>query len=78
MRETREVTFKVVEPIIEPEVAVIKVVPYPVPVAAPLFPAVLLTVATDGMDEPQITDEVRFCWLPFDSRPLATSCCMAP
>ena len=78
MRKLREATFNVVEPIIEPEIAVIKVVPNPTPVASPLLPTVLLMVATEGIEDPQFTAEVRFCWVPLESRPLATNCCVAP
>lgn len=46
-------TVRLPDPDTEPEVALITVVPLPVLVAIPLFPAVLLTVATVGADELQ-------------------------
>jgi hypothetical protein len=46
-------TVRLPDPDTEPEVALITVVPLPVLVAIPLFPAVLLTVATVGAHELQ-------------------------
>lgn len=46
-------TVRAPDPATEPEVALITLVPLPVPVAIPLLPAVLLTVATVGTDELQ-------------------------
>jgi hypothetical protein len=53
-------TVRVVDPLIDPSVAVIVVSPSPVLVANP----VLLIVATPGFDELQLTDAVRNCVLP--------------
>jgi hypothetical protein len=50
----------VVEPVIEPELAVIVVVPTPVLVARPLE----VMLATDVRDELQVTVLVRSCVLP--------------
>ena len=55
-----EVIVRIVEPVRLPNVAVIVVVPAATEVAFPLEPGVLLTVATAVVDEPQVTDAVRF------------------
>lgn len=47
----------------EPDVAVIVDVPTPVAVAKPSDPEALLMVATEVLDELQVTDEVMFCVL---------------
>jgi hypothetical protein len=54
------VTVKLVEPVTEPEVAWMVVLPALTPVARP----VLLIVATEGALELQVTELVRFCVLP--------------
>ena len=61
--ETRvaAVTVSVVEPDTDPDVALIVVVPMLAPVARPLLPAALLTVATFVLDEAHVTDAVRSC-----------------
>ncbi len=43
-----------------PDVAEIVVVPAAVDVVSPLEPAALLVCATPALDEPQVTDAVRF------------------
>src|ERR1700733_2890522 len=54
------VTVSVVEPLIEPELACIVVLPAPTPVASPP----LVIVATVVLLEVQLTELVRFCWVP--------------
>ena len=58
-----EVTVRVVEPEMLPDVAAIAVVPTAAAVAFPLEPAALLMVATDVADELQVTAVVRSCVL---------------
>jgi hypothetical protein len=53
-------TVSIVEPEIEPLVAVIVVEPAPAAAATPLFGEVLLMVATEVLDELQVTEVVRF------------------
>jgi hypothetical protein len=53
------VTVRLVDPLIEPEVAVMVALPTPAPVAKP--PAV--TLATPALLEVHVTDAVRFCVL---------------
>ena len=59
--ETRvaAVTVRLVEPLIDPEVALIMVLPAATAVARPA-----LTVATEGALEVQAAELVRFWWLP--------------
>ena len=52
------VTVRVVEPEMFPEVAVIAVVPAATEVAIPFDPAALLIVATELVEELQVTDAV--------------------
>ena len=52
-------TVRLVDPLTEPEVAVMVVVPVPTADARPTLPAVLLIVATLVADEPQVADVVR-------------------
>ena len=58
------VTVSIVEPLIDPEVAVIIVCPVPTLVASPTLGAVLLTVATAGTELIQVTELVRLSVLP--------------
>lgn len=52
--------------------------PTPVPIARPLEPAALLTVAIDGSDEVQVTCEVRF-WVEWsENTPVAVNCAEVP
>src|SRR5262245_15474196 len=67
-------TVSVVLPLTDPEVAEIVVVPPATPVASPDA----LTVATDGVDEAQVTCAVRSCVVPSEYVPVAVSCCVAP
>ena len=55
-----EVTVRIVEPEMLPEVAVMVVEPTAAGTACPMEPAALLTVATEGAEELQITDVVIF------------------
>jgi hypothetical protein len=55
------VTVKVVEPDTEPRVAVIVADPMLADVASPLDPAALLTDATAGVPDCQVTAVVRSC-----------------
>lgn len=67
------VTVSVVVALIPENAAVIVVVPVVTPVATPPLPDALLTVATDGVDEVQVTAEVRSnCW-PSEKVPIALS-----
>jgi hypothetical protein len=59
-----EVTVSVAEPVTEPEVAEMDVVPVLRAFTIPSVGAELLTVATDGFDDAQVTLPVRFCVLP--------------
>jgi hypothetical protein len=68
------VTVSTVEPLIDPEVASIVVLPVLTPVARPA----LLTVATAVLLEVHVTEFVRFCWLPSLYAPVAVNCCVAP
>lgn len=58
--KTAGVMVKLVEPLIEPEVAVIVVDATATPVATPL----LVIVAAASLEEPQVAELVRFCVLP--------------
>lgn len=53
-------TVSVVDPDTFPDIAVIVVLPVDTEVARPLEPEPLLIVATDGVDELQVADSVRF------------------
>jgi hypothetical protein len=56
---TADVTVSAAVPLIDPDVAMIVVLPTVKPVARP----VELMVATTGEDEPQVTDDVKSCVL---------------
>jgi hypothetical protein len=58
---TAEVTVRVADPDMLPDVAVIVVEPAATDVAKPLEPAALLMAATPAADEFQVTAVVRFC-----------------
>ena len=58
------VTVKAVEPLIEPEVALIVLCPVATLVACPILGAVLLMVATAGAVLLQVTEVVRLRVLP--------------
>ena len=57
-------TVSVVEPVIDPSVAVMVVCPVPTLVASPFVPAALLIVATAKVLDVQVTVPVMFCVLP--------------
>ena len=65
------VTLNVVLPEIAPDVAVIVVTPTAAEVANPLEPAALLMVATAGLEELQVTDDVRSWVVRSEYRPVA-------
>ena len=73
-----ELTVRVVEPEMLPEVAVIVVLPAATGVTCPLEPAALLMVATDALDELQVTDVVIFCVLLSEKAPVAVNCSVVP
>jgi hypothetical protein len=68
------VTVRTVDPVTDPEVALIVVTPLPVLVARP----VLLTVAVEGVFELHIAVEVRFRELLSLNIPVAVNCCVVP
>jgi len=68
------VTMKTVEALTAPNVAVIEDVPTDKAVPRP----VELTVATASMAELQVTDAVKFCWVPSVKVPVAVNCCVVP
>ena len=72
------VTVSVAVPETLPDVAVIVVEPAATAVANPLEPAALLMLATDAVDEFQVTDVVRFCVELSEYVPVAVNCCDAP
>jgi hypothetical protein len=67
-------TAKTTEPVIEPEAAVIVVVPGVTLVAYPAAPI----VATAGIDDPQVADCVKSCVLPSVYVPTASNACPVP
>jgi hypothetical protein len=72
------VTTNRVEPVIEPEVALIVVVPAASALARPFVPVVLLMVATLVALELQVTDGVRLYVLPVLNVPVAKNCWVPP
>ncbi len=69
-----EITVTVVLPRILPEVAVMVAVPPATAVARP----VLVTVATDKLDELQVTEEVITLVVPSENVPVAVNCWVPP
>jgi hypothetical protein len=67
-----ELTLSVVEPAIDPDVALITVEPTVTPVARPA----LLMDAVAGADELQTAELVRSCVLPSLYLPSALNCCV--
>jgi hypothetical protein len=63
-----------VDPVTLPSVAEIVVVPAAMLLANP----VLFIVAIAGAEELQVTEFVRFCWVPLLKVPVATNCCVPP
>jgi hypothetical protein len=68
------VTESVVDPVTLPSVAVIVDEPTPTPVAKPAVEM----VATDEVEELQVTELVRFCGLPLLYAPVAVNCSVPP
>jgi len=73
-----EVTVRVAAPEMLAEVAVIVVVPVATAVTFPLVPAVLLTVATAGLEELHVTDDVISCVLLSEKVPVAVNWSVVP
>jgi hypothetical protein len=71
---TAAVTPNPVEPLIDPELAWIVVLPTPTPVVKP----VPVIVATPVLLELQVTEVVRFTVLPSLYVPVAVNCCVNP
>ena len=75
---TAEVTVTVLAPDTPPRVAVIVALPTPIPVTRPWLPGASLTVASDGAEETQVTNAVRFWVVPSEKSPVAMSCSLVP
>ncbi len=75
---TAAVTVTVVVPDTPPRVAVIVALPTPIPVTRPWLPGASLTVASDGAEETQVTNAVRFWVVPSEKSPVAMSCSLVP
>ena len=71
---TAEVTVTVVVPDTPAKVALIVALPAALPVTRPWLGAVLLTATTDGAEETQVTNAVRFWVVPSEKSPVAMSC----
>ncbi len=71
-----EVTVTIVEPCMPPKVAEMEAVPVDLEATSPCDPAVLLIVATDVVDEPQVTAVVRSCIILPGYVPRAANCCV--
>jgi hypothetical protein len=67
-----------VDPETPPRVAVMVAFPTPVPVTSPRLPTALLTAASDGSEEVQVTRAVRFWVVPSEKSPVAISCLLVP
>jgi len=67
--KTAGVTVRVVEPLIEPKVAVIVVVATPTPLT--VLP---LAMAAETLEDVQVAKLVRFCVLPSVYVPVAVNC----
>jgi hypothetical protein len=78
--ETRAaaLTVSVVDPLIEPEVAVIFAVPWPTLLATPCVPVASLIVAVVGVSELHCTLAVMFCVLPSVKVPVAVNAWVVP
>ena len=72
--KTGAVTVKLAEALVTPDDAVMLVSPCATLVARPAP----FTLATDGADELQFTEFVRFCELPSLYAPMAVNCCEFP
>jgi hypothetical protein len=73
-----EVTVRVVDPDMLPDVAVIVVEPVSTEVVKPLEPDVLLMVATNSADEYHVTDVVISCVVLSENIPVAANHCVVP
>ncbi len=73
-----EVTVSVVDPLSDPEVAVIVAAPSPTLLANPCVGAALLIVAAAGVSELHCTVSVMFCVLPSVYVPVAVNCSVVP
>jgi hypothetical protein len=73
-----EVTVSVVDPVSEPEAAVIVAVPSLTLLANPCVGAALLIVAAPGVSELHCTVLVTFCTLPSVYVPVAVNCSVVP
>jgi hypothetical protein len=71
-------TTSVADPLTEPELMPIVVVPVPTEVANPAVPVLLLMVATVAAVELQWPVWVRSCMLPSVYVPVAVNCCVVP
>jgi hypothetical protein len=71
------VTFTAVAPDIPARVALTVPLPTAFPVTRPRG-AVLLTAATDGEEEAQVANAVRFWVVPSEKFPVAVSCLLVP
>jgi len=69
-----EVTVSCVLPVTDPKEALIVVVPADTPAAKPLVGAVVLMVAIPGVEDAQVTWDVRFCVLLSLYVPVAKNC----
>lgn len=74
LAKTAVLTVRTTELVTDPEVAVIVVWPEEEEVAAPLA----FTVATDGVEELQLTEAVRFCVVPSLKDPIAVNASVVP
>ena len=72
------VTVTVVDPVTEPDVAVIVAVPSPSLLANPALAGSLLIVAVPGVSDDHVTVPVMFCTLPSVYVPVAVKCCVVP
>ena len=71
---TADVTVTVVVPDTPAKVALTVALPTALPDTTPWLGAVLLTAATDGAEETQVTNAVRFWVVPSEKSPVAMSC----
>jgi len=71
-------TVNAVEPETNPDLAIINAVPDACDEAKPLDPVVLLIKATEGVEEVQMADMVRFCIVLSVYVPVAVNCSVVP
>ncbi len=72
------VTVRVLLPEMLPLVAVTVVLPVLAALASPAVPALLLTLATAGLEEDQLTSCVRSCVELSENTPVAVNCSVSP